>query len=733
MQAWDWQKTILQGLGLWMADPTRNPHIKGSLKVFLLTRAMGSLDYSLLFSDLSGGRMIFFSRFKLFFWGLLFYGAVGFYSPALAVTTETQAKLVAENFIYFLGSSKTILFSSPLETNILDSSKPAVIAGWRMDLKDGGYILISASQVFSPVKAYSLKNDYTSLPIQYRQFLESELERSARIEAIQDSDKRISQGVSPKSSAEKAWEFLINMDTANRTVASYTPDTQLLTTTWHQGYPLNKFLPQIDGRHVPAGCVNTALAQVMRYHGYPESGRGATGYSWNDEPLETILYHPYYWENMLDSPGMDSPGHLQDEVAILIRDLAIVNQTTFGPDGSSAYLHQDDFVRFFGYSDTIDTMDNSDVGVFFSTIKEQIDQELPVLLSFPNHMVVADGYTADSAGRNVHINMGWAGAYDAYYFLEEAVETEDFKFEPNLDIIYNIKPCSGPDCVDPEPAANDILPRFNTEFKTMILNTDETMLTRIDVRDENDDPITFSTRLSNSQTISAQIANDILTITPLASSLNKAATLRVLAEAGGKIVQKDFLVMVANQNVTLGTNQNITGLFENQNSIPTHQAILEGECTIQGDRGYSNQAFFVNVRDSQGTILIPDADGSEDYPYPEIPPVFPLGLYTISASICSGSTCYSYTPGHHDAYAIQITQPGATATIEQIASLMGVDLTKIDFPQTGDLNHDGQVTLEDKILALKIVTRQQDIPSFDTSNDVSSDGRIGIEEALFWK
>jgi len=50
------------------------------------------------------------------------------------------------------------------------------------------------------------------------------------------------------------------------------------------------------GQHALAGCVNTALAQVMKYHGHPNTGRGATEYSWGTEPLKTILVHPYLYE-----------------------------------------------------------------------------------------------------------------------------------------------------------------------------------------------------------------------------------------------------------------------------------------------------------------------------------------------------------------------------------------------------------------------------------------------------
>ncbi|MFH2093239.1 MAG: C10 family peptidase [Pseudomonadota bacterium] len=669
------------------------------------------------------------SKFKICVLGLIFYGLTGIYAMALALTSETQATLVADNFLKFLGSSKTIVVSHALNHNRLDSSKPAVLAGWVMDLSGGGYILISSSQAFSPIKAYSLTRQYAALPFAYRQFIEKEMELHARLEIDTVSGRRTTQAMSISKAASKAWDFLLNMDATGRTIQSYTPGTSLLTTTWNQGYPYNKFLPQIDGQAVVAGCVNIAAAQVMKYHQYPDQGRGSTSYLWNGQTLSTILYHPYYWQNIPDAPGMATADYLQDETAILIRDLSIVNQTSFGLDNSSAYFHTDAFTRFFGYSNTISQMANDNVDTFFTTLKSQIDAQLPVLLSLPGHMVVVDGYSADATGRNFHLNMGWGGVDNNFYYLDvyNVTEIAKWAFAPDLDMIYNIKPCTGPDCVDPEPVIQDVPPVFNTQFKDVIMSKDQIdgVKLRIDARDENGDDVTLDVVLSNPDTISASLDKNILTIIPLAGSNNTAAAIRLTAKANGTSVTKEFKVLVSDQALTYGTQQTVSGRFESQDGVYSHQVILGGPCTISGDRGYSNQAFYMGAGASQNGV--PPAISST-----AITQTFDFGVYIISASLTSGNTSYSYKPGSYDEYVIRINAPQATADIEQIAGVLGIDLSKTSFSVPGDITSDGQITLADKILALKILTHLSDAPAYDPTDDLNADGKIGIEEAMFW-
>jgi len=617
---------------------------------------------------------------------------------ALAATTQDQALLAADNFLDYMGSSKTISASRTLSSNFLDTSKPVIVSGWVMDLSGGGFILIAASQDVSPVKSYSLKSDYDKLPPQYKDYLEQELEFYARVDFEISSGARTSMEVQEKTPAQTAWDFLLTWDPSARRELTYTPDTYLLTTTWGQGYPYNKFLPEIGGQNVVAGCVNTAVAQVMKYHGHPNKGAGKTSYAWNNENLETVLAHPYYWGNMPNAPGIATAAHLQDEVAILIRDLSIVNKTKLTLSQSEAVFLKDDFVRFFGYSNTAAIMNNTNTE-FFSTMKNQIDQELPVLLLLPKHMVVADGYVVDQTGRKFHLNMGWNGAHDIYYSLDKTIEIPTnppitfLTNPPELDIVYNVKPCSGPDCVIPEPPTTDIAPEIFTEFKDIIIPADvaQSHKFRVDARDENGDEITYSTRLSNSDTITANIVNDILTITPLTGSMNKAAKLRITSQAGGKKAEKDFLVMTAGQSVTYGTAQTINGLFEGRarEYLNEHPVILEGNTSILADRGYGNQAFFISVKDSQGNTVVAETTGVDDVSVPAIQHNFPLGRYTITACLtASTGAWWAYTQGQDDEYVLKISSPDANADVEQIAALLGVDMSKITLLPVGTVTVD---------------------------------------------
>lgn len=49
---------------------------------------------------------------------------------------------------------------------------------------------------------------------------------------------------------------------------------------------------------------------------------------------------------------------------------------------------------------------------------------------------------------------------------------------------------------------------------------------------------------------SAELDNDILTIQPKSGSQNKAVTVRIIAESGGENISADFIVMVADGDVT---------------------------------------------------------------------------------------------------------------------------------------------------------------------------------------
>ncbi|MCX7635042.1 MAG: C10 family peptidase, partial [Syntrophales bacterium] len=341
----------------------------------------------------------------------------------------------------FIGSDKRITTSETLYGNRLDPSLPPVLLGHLYHLEGGGYIVVAASRVWTPIKAYSLNSDFASLPPNFRSALLMEMELQSRAD---DGRTVLADG----GENSRRWDFLLTLD-KDRMPLAYTPDTWLVKSRWNQGKPYNRYTPQIDGKNTYTGCVNTAVGQLLRYHRHPGASKGVVSHLWNGQTLKAILYRRYGWDNMPEVLDAATPDYQIDEVARLLADLGIANGTAFGLESSPTSLKTNVLTENFGYSTGLKYLRNTDVDAFFNALKMEIDAERPVLLSFPGHMVIADGYAADGAGRKIHVNMGWGGSYDNFYFLDQPVTAGPYQFDTaagKLEMYYNIKPCSGADC-----------------------------------------------------------------------------------------------------------------------------------------------------------------------------------------------------------------------------------------------------------------------------------------------
>jgi hypothetical protein len=347
-----------------------------------------------------------------------------------------EFQTVAENFLKFKGVNKNIVSNETIE-------KDGLTVGTIFYLSDGGYIVIPTSQNASPIKAFSFKSP--EVPDLYREHLANSLAGFYTNGLARITDSRISE----------RWDFLQNYETSSRVLNTYTPDTHLLTTTWNQTYPYNKFMPKVDGESTLTGCVQTAMAQVLKYHGYPDFGRKTHSFDANlyneynnldrTETMRAVYSRNYNWNIMPDNFNGDYNESSADEVALLMRDMAVLNQATIGITGTSASanlynLHRKlKFSRNYKYADG----NSHSFSEIFEIIKDQVDSGLPVLLSIPGHMVVADGYQADESGKFVHLNMGWGGYQDDFYNLDEDISNEYRQATYNdLSIQYDIKPCS---------------------------------------------------------------------------------------------------------------------------------------------------------------------------------------------------------------------------------------------------------------------------------------------------
>ncbi|MBN1938659.1 MAG: C10 family peptidase [Candidatus Aminicenantes bacterium] len=229
---------------------------------------------------------------------------------------------------------------------------------------------------------------------------------------------------------EEAWAKLLSDRTLPFAAALSASSTvsgevaPLLTTAWDQDAPYWNDTPRVGGQATYTGCSATAMAQVMYYWQHPDRGQGSHSYSWGGQTLSADFDHPYDWDVMLESYDNGYTAAEADAVAGLMSDVGISINMNYGVTGSGAYPNDNNaFPVFFKYSpDAHDVYRSSLSGweTYFNLIRGQLDVHQPVILAIytptSGHAVVADGYRTTPSNQ-VHVNMGWSGAHDAYYAL----------------------------------------------------------------------------------------------------------------------------------------------------------------------------------------------------------------------------------------------------------------------------------------------------------------------------
>lgn len=265
---------------------------------------------------------------------------------------------------------------------------------------------------------------------------------------------------------------VVKEDQTTRSKSSELKNAYLILTKWHQNYPFNKALPIFEGNRVLAGCVNIAVAQLLYYHRYPLQGHGIIHHQWKDQSFTSVLNRQIHWEKMPLVFTPETPDYAIDEMAALIRDISMMNQTQFGiganKESSKASLDVTGFINHFGFSDEMQQI-RSENPHFFDIIDQELNEFRPVLLSIEGepigHMAIIDGKMDREGIILYHVNMGWGGHHNRFYDLRSPIvlESKDdqhglwdpYIFTNNLIIYAPIKPCPKESCLTIKPEHND--------------------------------------------------------------------------------------------------------------------------------------------------------------------------------------------------------------------------------------------------------------------------------------
>ncbi len=365
-----------------------------------------------------------------------------------ANVNEQAARQLAMDFIGQKGtrSAATTLerVYLPLETTAAQwSATDAPV--YAFNCSGGGYVLVSGDERAASVLGFSRQGslDADRMPLNMRNWLQS---YAKKIERLQQGRVTLRRAATRAASDKSDIEPILN-------------------TTWGQDYPYNLHTPQLrlkwESRdttiHAAAGCVATAMSQVLNYYRYPaetlaevESYTGTAQvpvYSSRKEKVDTLLVDykteavakgtAIDWEHIVDNYDIyDEFGNLssyynntaeeREAVSRLMQYCGVASEMEYGfESGTWVASACTALYNMFGYKGcyVLYQYDYDDDQEWVDVVYNEISEAGPVMFSGNTptqggHEFVLDGYQSVDGKDYFHVNWGWDGMSDGFMLLD---------------------------------------------------------------------------------------------------------------------------------------------------------------------------------------------------------------------------------------------------------------------------------------------------------------------------
>jgi len=305
-----------------------------------------------------------------------------------------------------------------------------------------GYVIISGDYSLPPILAYSNEGNFVT---------------DAQLPALSDWLESYAKAVanartSSNKSINSMWNYYLQNATMpvakTKGIADISP---MLTTTWDQSALYNYHCPVFasgPGGHCYAGCVATAMAQVMKFYNFPAHGYGSNSY-----------YHPYFvsisadfdttyynWAAMTNAITPSS----KEAISTLIYQCGVSVNMDYEPTGSGALVTSVPLAitTHFKYRPTASVAQRSNYNDFdwHNLVVNNLNDRHPLLYSGGNategHAFVCDGYMNDSL---FHFNWGWSGVNNGYFRLD-SLNSGNGDFSMDQSIVLDFVPSDAPYC-----------------------------------------------------------------------------------------------------------------------------------------------------------------------------------------------------------------------------------------------------------------------------------------------
>ncbi len=326
------------------------------------------------------------------------------------IVTRNEANIIAEKVLSKIAKTKGTTADLVLEESIIKTKdhEPALFV---FSNKNGGFMILSAEKKTTPLLGWadsgSFSQNMSEWPPSLKEIVSNWIEQ---IEYVREKD------LVPGPEISESWLKIEKGDFQGTSGAkSVVP---LLLTKWNQGCGYNALCP-VDPKgpcgRTYTGCVATAMAQVIRYNQHPATGKGSSCYT-----------HYYYGElcadfssGNYDYAAMPNSG-ANAAVAKLMYHCGVSVRMNYSPSGSGAFSTSvaSAMRNYFDYTNGLIISKGSyNEEIWDRILTRELDNNRPLYYSgygSSGHAFVLDGYQASN---HFHVNWGWGGSYDGYFYL----------------------------------------------------------------------------------------------------------------------------------------------------------------------------------------------------------------------------------------------------------------------------------------------------------------------------
>ncbi len=529
-------------------------------------------------------------RYSILFLAFI-YTSLSFAQPVDQVTAEEIAKGLLIPAGKTGDDSEFYLYKKEVVEVQQGASTEQINSMYIFQNGEAGFALISADERVLPILGYSFDGNLSleaDLPESFQKLVK---EYNQGIRKAVEQNMQASSFTKNKWAKYKGGDFSVQKDDVVE---------PLLTTKWSQRPNYNLYSPE----GAPTGCVATAVAQIMKYHNFPPTGKGYRSYNHETYGKTSVNFDnsTYNWDNMPDKLYNNSTQEEKEAVSKLMYDIGVSIDMNFSPSSSGAFTFDVPYAmkKYFSYSSTVKLKykNNYTDSQWSALIKDELDDDRVVYHSGfcpdpqAGHAFVIDGYNDDG---QFHVNWGWSGSYNGYFEITDLNPGSTYSFNENQKAIVGIKPGFIPNNIPRLSARLSIRDIGNTNTTGVAVTNFDAVYTR-----DYTSPFNLVTRVKNtgSSTLTADyhlvlidengaVLDTLETIGNLSISSNQAKKLSFLDLSISDVFEKEYQLALYYGN---SQSNGLVKQYSYQNPINIEHELPEGVLT-----DYSNLVPFLEA------------------------------------------------------------------------------------------------------------------------------------------